>query len=199
MRGRTSRPVGDGLARLASVLGVGEDVLLGEAPWPKKLSLAETVLSDMGRSPASKHPRQRRSKTISILEFDLRSKIAMDTGEIFTPRRRPISSWGIPSEALNARSLPHQGLVVVHSPANLHPDISTGDHLLVDTTSAARLPSPPGTFIIFDGLGHGVAHVKLVRDGKTQIVRFTTTEGSEEHGLDGAGICGRIVGRWVWG
>ncbi|HUC70415.1 MAG TPA: S24 family peptidase [Stellaceae bacterium] len=73
------------------------------------------------------------------------------------------------------------------------------ERIMVDVSD--RQPSPPGIFVLFDGVGHVVKRVELVVGSNPPRVRISADNprySVYESALDEAGIEGRVLGKWQW-
>ena len=76
------------------------------------------------------------------------------------------------------------------------PNLLPGDRVIVDTE--ARIPSPPGMFAIWDGMGLMIKNVELIPNSKPPKIRLTsynTIFGAYEMKLDECIIQGRIIAK----
>jgi len=91
-------------------------------------------------------------------------------------------------------------VVVVHVVGDsMAPTLNPADRILVDT--ADRLPSPPGMFVIWDGLGLVVRRVEYIAHSAPAVLRVSSDNrhyASYECSLDEAQIRGRVIARWQW-
>ena len=105
--------------------------------------------------------------------------------------------WGFPrawiAHVLKARA---DALRVVSvDGAAMEPEFRSGDRLLVDTER--RAPSPPGAFVLFDGMGLVPRHLELVPNSDPSRVVVRTHEAMVPN-REAALADTHIVGRVVW-
>ena len=77
------------------------------------------------------------------------------------------------------------------------PALWPGQRCMVDTND--RLPSPPGVFVIFDGLGLVLKRIELIPGTDPQRIRLSSDNvlyQAYERTLDEAYINGRVIGVW---
>lgn len=89
-----------------------------------------------------------------------------------------------------------EGDSLVSTPAS-NRDIEPGDKVVVRITD--KLPTPPGYFVIHDGLGVVAKRVEHIPNSEPAAVRISSNNPAYppyERTLDEAYILGRIVGRW---
>jgi phage repressor protein C with HTH and peptisase S24 domain len=73
------------------------------------------------------------------------------------------------------------------------------ERIMVDISD--KNPSPPGIFVVFDGLGHAVKRIELIAGSEPLRVRVSADNprySAYECPLDEAGIEGRVLGKWQW-
>ena len=76
-------------------------------------------------------------------------------------------------------------------------DLEPGDKVIVNTSDTA--PSPPGIFIIYDGLGLVAKRAEFIANSEPPLVRLSSNNREYqpyERTLEEAHIWGRVVGRW---
>ena len=93
----------------------------------------------------------------------------------------------IPRGALGDRA--DADLAIVRSPQDHGAQIRKGDRLLVDTSEAARVPSPPADFLLWDGLSHRLEHLEAVSSEEVY-------NGRRVGPISDIDIVGRIVVIW---
>lgn len=79
------------------------------------------------------------------------------------------------------------------------PDYIPGDKIMVDT--ADTMPSPPGNFIVWDGLNLVIKFVQFIPHSDPPTVKLTSRHQDiepYERALDEAYIQGRVIGKWLW-
>lgn len=110
-------------------------------------------------------------------------------------------SWLMPPDLLKGRirGTPDKiRIFPVHETAMV-PDLSPGEQVLVDLSDTR--PSPPGLFVVSDGLGHIIRHCAYVPHSQPPSVRLSANDGKYEPytlPLEKAGIIGRIIARLEW-
>lgn len=105
-------------------------------------------------------------------------------------------SWSVPVEYLKTElnCLSTSGLVIwrVESP-NMAPVYEYGDRVIIDT--AARRPSPSGTFLIWDGIGPSLNEITIVPGKNGPLARISAKSGeSYEVAADKLQVLGRVRG-----
>jgi len=112
-----------------------------------------------------------------------------------------VAAWQIPSEILRGyTTAPAAELrIITVLGDSMEPTLLPGQRLLVDTTD--RRPSPPGVFVVWDGLGLVVKRVQLLPHTDPPRVKITSDNQNYEpyeRTVDEAYIQGRVIGRWRW-
>lgn len=141
---------------------------------------------------------QSRYKTIMIDELDVRAGAGgWQSGEW----GEPVSAWQLPSELVRLiTSTESERIKIIRVVGDsMTPAYSPGDRIMVDTED--RRPSPPGVFVLYDGLGLVVKRVEFVPfsdPGKVRIFSVNPEYSPYERTLEEAYIQGRVVGKWLW-
>jgi phage repressor protein C with HTH and peptisase S24 domain len=82
---------------------------------------------------------------------------------------------------------------------SMSPEIPPGTRVVVDTED--RAPSPPGIFVVFDGMGLVLKRVEYVMFSDPAKIRLSSVNPAYppyECALDEKTIKGRVIGRWAW-
>jgi phage repressor protein C with HTH and peptisase S24 domain len=185
LRKKSIAPKHDSLAKVARVLGCTLADLTGERGPPR--------------------PPRPTGDTVSIYELDVHAGSGMGTdGEtallathedsaIIGVHTMPAASfreaYGVPSGHI--RIIPVRG-------NSMEPTLWAGQRVMVDIED--KSPSPPGTFVVWDGLGLVLKFVEVVPNSDPLKVRISSANKnfmSYERTLDEAHINGRVVGVWA--
>lgn len=110
-------------------------------------------------------------------------------------------SWTIPAHIFRQRTKapPEQIRIFTAQESVMAPDVLLGDPVLVDLSD--RTPSPPGIFIVSDGLGHIIRRCDYVPHSDPPQIRLSTSSGKAEPltlPLGKAGILGRVIAKLQW-
>lgn len=110
-------------------------------------------------------------------------------------------SWTIPAHIFRQRTKasPEQIRIFTAQENVMAPDILLGDPVLVDLSD--RTPSPPGIFIVSDGLGYIIRRCEYVPHSNPPEIRLSTSSGKIEPltlPLGKAGILGRVIAKLQW-
>jgi len=136
--------------------------------------------------------------TLRIEELDVRA----GAGSGLTDGgNRPVAEWQIPSEIIRGyTTAPAAELrIITVLGDSMEPTLMPGQRALVDTGD--RRPSPPGIFVVWDGLGLVVKRVQLLPHTDPPRVKITSDNQAYEpyeRSLDEAYIQGRVIGQWRW-
>jgi phage repressor protein C with HTH and peptisase S24 domain len=137
-------------------------------------------------------------RIIRIEELDVRASAGAGlTGE----DERVVDTWQIPTAIIRAYSTaPSEDLrIITVMGDSMEPALQPGQRILVDTGD--RKPSPPGIFVVWDGLGLVVKRVQMLPHSEPARVKITSDNPKYdpyERTIDEAYIQGRVIGQWRW-
>jgi transcriptional regulator with XRE-family HTH domain len=133
---------------------------------------------------------------LRIDELDVRASAGAGlTGD----SERVVAEWQLPTEVVRYHSsAPASDLrFITVLGDSMEPTLQPGQRVLVDTGD--RTPTPPGVFVVWDGLGLVVKRVQTLAHSDPMRVRITSDnpkyEGYERS-LAEAYIQGRVIGQW---
>jgi phage repressor protein C with HTH and peptisase S24 domain len=175
---KSANPSPARLAQVAEALGVSLDYLLGKGS-ANRARIREAVtspgLEEFISIPAITVTKTKRGK--SVLSED-------NARDPYFFRR----SWL--QERLGAK--PDDLKLVYVQGDSMEPSLSHNDMVLADTSKTQ--PSPPGLFVLFDGVGLVVKRLEMAGGtGNVRITSDNTQYPSYEHPLDEVQIIGRVV------
>jgi len=112
-----------------------------------------------------------------------------------------VEEWALPSGMVRQYSTaPATDLrIITVMGDSMEPTLQPGQRVLVDTGD--RNPSPPGVFVVWDGLGLVVKRCQVVPHSEPPRVRITSDNAkydTYERTLSEAYIQGRVIGQWRW-
>jgi hypothetical protein len=112
-----------------------------------------------------------------------------------------VDEWALPSGMVRQYSTaPATDLrIITVMGDSMEPTLQPGQRILVDTGD--RNPSPPGVFVVWDGLGLVVKRCQVVPHSEPPRVRITSDNvkyDAYERTLSEAYILGRVIGQWRW-
>ncbi|MGB1214578.1 MAG: S24 family peptidase [Pikeienuella sp.] len=215
--GKVDNPRGKIMQKLAEGLGIHENWLRNSTP-PKFVTVPVPVVDSPypGKTNKVASPNKRIaqdddiSSSVSVLEIDIRAGAGgggMLGHENITHLNEltgnveggdgVVDTWSIPSSVISSqlRIRPENARIISIVGNSMSPTLQDGDRILVDTGD--RLPSPPGVFALWDGLGVVVKSVERVAHSdppKIRCISDNTTYTPYELTEDEANIIGRV--RW---
>jgi transcriptional regulator with XRE-family HTH domain len=149
-------------------------------------------------APGVEHTQLAPERSLKIEELDVRASAGAGlTGE----NERVIDSWYIPTGTIRSYSTaPANELrIITVIGDSMEPSLQPGQRVLVDTGD--RRPSPPGIFVVWDGLGLVVKRVQILPHSEPARVKISSDNvkyDPYERTLDEAYIQGRVIGQWRW-
>lgn len=138
------------------------------------------------------------ARTIRIEELDVRASAGAGlTGE----NEKVVAEWQVPSGVVRGYSTAPatEMRIITVMGDSMEPALLPGQRVLVDTGD--RKPSPPGIFVVWDGLGLVIKRVQLVPHSEPPRVKITSDNvkyESYERTIEEAYIQGRVIGQWRW-
>jgi phage repressor protein C with HTH and peptisase S24 domain len=144
-----------------------------------------------GADPAS-------DRVMRIEELDIRASAG---GGLTSEAGRVLDIWQIPTAIIRGYSTaPASDLrIITVMGDSMEPALQPGRRVLVDTGD--RTPSPPGIFVVWDGLGLVVKRVQMLPHSEPPRVRISSDNEKYipyERTIDEAYIQGRVIGQWSW-
>jgi len=137
-------------------------------------------------------------RMLRIEELDVRAAAG---GGLVGDNERVIAAWQLPSGVVRHYSTApaHELRIITVMGDSMEPALLPGQRVLVDTGD--RMPSPPGVFVVWDGLGLVVKRIQVVPHTDPPRVRISSDNGkydTYERTLAEAYIQGRVIGQWRW-
>jgi Peptidase S24-like len=137
---------------------------------------------------------------LRIDELDVRAgagSLAGLTGE----HEKVVAEWQVPSGIVRGYSTaPAADLrFITVMGDSMEPTLQPGQRVLIDTGD--RQPSPPGVFVVWDGLGLVIKRVQMLPHSEPPRVKITSDNAKYdpyERTLEEAYIQGRVIGQWRW-
>jgi AcrR family transcriptional regulator len=148
-----------------------------------------------GRQGAAADDAQR---MMPIEELDVRASAG---GGLTAETGRVLDTWQIPTTLIRGYSTaPAADLrIITVMGDSMEPALQPGQRVLVDTGD--RTPSPPGIFVVWDGLGLVVKRLQMLPHSEPPRVKITSDNARYdpyERTVDEAYIQGRVIGQWRW-
>lgn len=183
-RSRNARP--DKLAQLAKPLRTTVAYLIGE-----------TDEGDATNAPAD-GKEEEVFLTAAIDELDVRAS-AGDGSLVETERK--VSTWQLPRDLIKVatNAAPEKIKLITIIGDSMEPTLRPNEKVMVDTTDIT--PTPPGLFIVWDGLGLVAKRIEHIPHSDPPCVRITSDNPKYtpyERTLGEAYIQGRVLGKWLW-
>jgi transcriptional regulator with XRE-family HTH domain len=137
---------------------------------------------------------------LKIEELDVRAGAGAGAG-LVGAAERVVAEWQVPTGIVRGYSTApaHELRIITVMGDSMEPALLPGQRVLVDTGD--KKPSPPGIFVVWDGLGLVVKRVQVVPHTEPTRVRITSDNSKYEpyeRTLDEAYIQGRVIGQWKW-
>jgi hypothetical protein len=184
----------DDRQKLAAILKVDEQTLrlvrhLGNTPdLPPEFSPKEEIISS--QSPALGND------YTSIVELGVRA--SSGGGSIVTDEPE-LGSWSFPELWLKTelRASVSELRIITIDGDSMEGILRSGDKVIVHIGRTE--PSPPGIFILFDGIGLVAKRLEFMEGSEPPSVRISSSNPSYppyERTVDEVSIVGRVVGRW---
>jgi transcriptional regulator with XRE-family HTH domain len=188
--GTVESPRGANLVKVAKVLGCTVSDLTGE----------HSTVDDGGvyvdHFDTSTQPQ---SMAVLMIE-ELETRVHAGAGAL-VDGHSVVGQWQIPAAVVRGfTSTTESDLKLIPVVGDsMMPTLHPGQRLMVDTTD--KTPSPPGIFVLWDGLGFVVKRVEVVPHSDPITVRISSDNPRYtpyERTLDEAYIQGRVIGGWNW-
>lgn len=184
LRGRSLKPSHETVAKIAKALGCSPGDLTGER---------------------TREPRAAQSDTVTVAELEVHVAAGMgadgdavilaneEAGAVLGTFSFPRNSFRemVPGSSEGVRMIAVRGDSMV-------PTLCPGQRVMVDT--ADKTPSPPGVFVIWDGLGLVLKRIELIAGSDPMRIRISSDNPrytAYERTLDEAHINGRVIGVWA--
>lgn len=134
---------------------------------------------------------------ITISEVDVRA--AGGGGQLVeNDGRHVVGSWVIPRQSADWMSSSNGNLRVIEVVGiSMSPELLPGDRVVVDLSD--KTPSPPGLFVVWDGLGLVVKHVHHVPNSDPPRIILSSVNKQYpdyEVSLEECHINGRVISKW---
>jgi len=144
------------------------------------------------------------SRQTDIPEFDIAASAGHGSLPIAVSEEdglRPVEHWSLPRRYLEAFSENPESLAVIRVAGDsMEPDYQAGERVLVDRSHV--MPSPPGVYVVWDGIGLVLKRVEVVFGSadpvEIRISSINPAYSTYERALDEVHINGRVVGKWLW-
>lgn len=110
-------------------------------------------------------------------------------------------NWVIPETVLGKRTQTPVDKIKTFEVSEklMEPEFMQGEHILIDLEDNS--PSPPGVFVIHDGVGHILRHCELVMHSdpaEVKISAHSKNHESQVQPIDRLNIIGRVIAKLQW-
>ena len=184
-RGKSLNPSHETLSKIAKRLGCAVADLTGERP---------------ARAPAREH-----SKSVEIYELDVHVAAGLASEDSETVLASHEAAMVVGMHSYPADSFreaygvsPARVRIVAVRGNSMEPELWSGQRVMVDVED--RTPSPPGVFVVWDGLALVCKFVEVVANSDPLRVRISSAHSAfqpYERNLEEAYINGRVIGVWA--
>ena len=171
------------------------------ASLSKLASAANTTVGEILNQQATDFVSDKFTSThmIHVRELDIRA--SGGDGALIGEEEKEVANWRMPEKLVSTHTLAdHQTIRIIQVVGDsMVPDFQPGDRIMVDTTD--RRPSPPGVFVLWDGLGLVVKRLEYFKDGdEPMVVLISANPAYEKRSvrLEDCFISGRVIGKWLW-
>lgn len=135
---------------------------------------------------------------VRIAEVNVRAASGAGRADVWGEK---LGEWQLPRDLLkSATNSPLEQIKIITIVGNsMQPSLAPLERVLVDTGDIH--PSPPGIFVLWDGLGLVAKRVSYVPHSEPPAVLITSDNPkyqSYERILTEAYIQGRVFGKWLW-
>lgn len=187
---------------LAEFMNVSDDVLKYDSKASeiylrlKNKRVAEEL--DNPQDVSIDHIVRERTLSVRLPELDVRASAG---GGALVDQETVVAQWEVPSDLLRGHTTgPMDKFVVIRAVGDsMAPAIPPGTRVMVDPTDTR--PSPPGIFVVFDGLGVVIKRVEYLMGSDPPTIRLSSANPAYEsytRSLEEAQIKGRVIGHWGW-
>lgn len=134
-----------------------------------------------------------------ITEIDIQA--AAGGGRLEDDENKRTVQWQVPTDFLRraTTSIPEALRIISVIGDSMAPLFETTDKVIIDT--AQRTPSPPGVFVLWDGMGFVLKRISYIADTDPPKIKITSDNvkyDPYERVADEVHIQGRVIGKWLW-
>jgi transcriptional regulator with XRE-family HTH domain len=191
LRGKSNNPKSEDFAKVATALHCSVKELVNDpGAFPQKPRDDDTSYDDNEPDPGVKW-------TSPVREVDV--YIGMGGGGLMD-RERSIGTWQLPKDwlrsELRSRDLDLIRIVTLEGDS-MAGTLEPGDKVIVDL--GRTVPSPPGLFVLWDGLAQVAKRLEYIEGSEPARIRIISDNrvyGTYERTMEEVHIVGRIMGRW---
>ena len=115
----------------------------------------------------------------------------------------PTEAWAFPTELIRSVTTVSSSFLKMLTVKgdSMEPVFYPGQKIMVSTAEIDKTPSPPGIFVVWDGLGLVLKRVEYIPHSNPARVRLSSANTAYtpyEVSLEEAQIQGRVLGKWSW-
>jgi phage repressor protein C with HTH and peptisase S24 domain len=134
---------------------------------------------------------------VSVIEVDVSA--GAGNGR-FQDEESQVGNWMIPRECIQPHAGDINSIRIIRVVGDsMMPELYPGDRIMVNTTDTE--PSPPGLFVVWDGIGLVVKRLMYIPNSKPPRIRLMSANKAYpdyELSSDECHIRGRVIGKWQW-
>lgn len=134
-------------------------------------------------------------------ELDVRAEGGAGAIHDVTTPEQAKHRWAVPRDFVAGQTTadPTSIKIITVYGNSMTPDFNPGERIMVDISD--RVPSPPGAFVIFDGVGIVIKYLQVIPNSDPIRVRLISRNEAyteDERTLDEIAVNGRVIGKWLW-
>lgn len=193
---RGHRPRADVLVALARAIEADPaELFVAAGVSPYSMTHAQAKAEGFDQEPETPHG------AAVIQELDVRAGAGGGTLAEAAVTEPAVSVWHLPLAMLQGQtSAPISGLKIITVYGDsMEPELPAGAKVIVDTTDVR--PSPPGIFVVHDGMGLVLKRVEYIHRSDPPRVRLISDNPryqTYEVTTEEAHLQGRVIGNWRW-
>jgi len=111
-----------------------------------------------------------------------------------------LAEWTVPEDYLRSYTPSPAAVRIIRIVGDsMEPHYPAGDRVLVDTSHV--IPSPPGVYVVWDGLGLVLKHVEVLAGRVPLTARLSSDNPAYapyEVPVADLRVQGRVMGKWIW-
>jgi len=193
-RGKSRSPRSEDFGKLASFFECSEKWLRGDP----KADAPEWAMSEHMEDLPTKSASGDIAPRYRIDELDVRASAG--NGALLEHERK-VAEWELPRELMRIATTaqPDKIKIITIIGDSMEPMFRPLDRVMVDISDTT--PSPPGIFIVWDGMGLVAKRVQYLANSDPPAVRISsenTKYESYDRAIGEAHIQGRVLGKWQW-
>lgn len=194
LQGKSKHPRSDTIRLVAKALECTVNDLVGGSEAEANIATSPDLPPEHPRDNGGAEP----NGTFPITELDVR--VSAGPGAL-VEAENPTHIWRVPQDVIRSyTSAPASDLkIITVFGDSMEPSLMPGQRVMVDTADIT--PSPPGIFVVWDGLALVIKRVQVVAHSDPLRVVISSDNPRYqpyERTLSEAHIRGRVIGGWKW-